>query len=94
MNTIETLLEKIERAKDLDFGAIFSDSIELFKKVWVQGLVILLLSMLLMLPFYLLMYAPLIGMGIMDPEALNNGGEPNWAIMLPFYGLMIVFSLK
>ncbi len=92
MNTIETLLEKIERAKDLDFGAIFSDSIELFKKVWVQGLVILLLSMLLMLPFYLLMYAPLIGMGIMDPEALNNGGEPNWAIMLPFYGLMIVFS--
>ncbi|MBB1489703.1 hypothetical protein H4O21_24140, partial [Oceanospirillum sp. D5] len=28
----------------------------------------------------------------MDPEALNNGGEPNWAIMLPFYGLMFVFS--
>lgn len=92
MNTIETLLEKIERAKDLDFGTIFSNSIELFKKVWVQGLVILLLSMLFMLPFYVLMYVPLLGMGIMDPEALNNGGEPNWAIMLPFYGLMLVFA--
>ncbi|WP_203257730.1 hypothetical protein [Hyunsoonleella ulvae] len=92
MNTIVTLLEKIESAKDLDFGTIFNDSIELFKKVWVQGLVILLLSMLFMLPFYLLMYVPLIGMGIMDPEAFNNGGEPNFAIMLPFYGMMIVFA--
>ncbi|GGD13751.1 hypothetical protein [Hyunsoonleella pacifica] len=92
MNTIDILLDKIETAKELDFGTIFSDSIELFKKVWVQGLVILLLSMLFMLPFYLLMYVPFIGMGIMDPESFNNGGEPNFAVMLPFYGMMIVFS--
>lgn len=92
MNTIEILLEKIERAKNLDFGTIFNESIELFKKVWLQGFVILLLSMLLMLPFYILMYVPLIAMGVMDPESLNNGGEPNLAIMLPIYGLMIVFA--
>ena len=92
MITIETLENKIEQAKDLDFGSIFSASIELFKKVWLQGFVTVLLSMLLMLPFYILMYIPLIAMGVMDPEALNSGGEPNWAIMLPFYGMAIIFS--
>ncbi len=92
MNNTNTLLEKIARAKDLDFGTIFSDSIELFKKVWVQGLVILLLTMAFMLPFYLIMYVPLIAMGVMDPDSFNNGGEPNFVMLLPFYGLMIVFA--
>lgn len=92
MNNINILTEKINNAKELDFGTIFSDSIELFKKVWVQGLVIMLLTMAFMLPFYLIMYVPLIAMGVMDPESFANGGEPNIAIMLPFYGLMIVFA--
>ena len=91
MNTIEILQQKINEAKDLDFGTIFSTSIELFKKVWLQGFVVLLLNMLLMLPFYILMYVPLIAMGFMDSESFANDGELNFAIMLPFYGLIIVF---
>ena len=55
MNTVTSLSEKINRAKALDFGDLFSKSIELFKKVWVQGLVMLLLTVAIMIPFYLIM---------------------------------------
>lgn len=89
MNTIESLLQKIDGAKDLDFGTIFSESIELFKKTWLQGFVILLITMLLMLPFYILMYAPLIASGMLDPNALNNG-QMDVSVMIPFYALMVV----
>lgn len=90
MNTLETLLGKIETAKDLDFGDIFSKSIELFKKVWLQGLVTLLLTFAMMIPFYIIMYLPLIAMGILDPEAMQQGGEPDIAMLILFYLVMLV----
>ncbi len=49
MNT-NTLHEKIENSKPVDFGTIFSKSIELFKKVWSEGLVHVLLGMAIMFP--------------------------------------------
>lgn len=42
MNTLENLLNKIAYAKELDFGDIISNTIELFKKVWLKGLVVVL----------------------------------------------------
>ena len=92
MNTISNLLNKIERAKELDFGTIFSQSIELFKKVWVQGLVVLLLTMLLIMPFYILMYVPMIGMGFLNAESLQNGNGENFSLLLfiPMVILMLV----
>lgn len=93
MNGMQVLLSKIENAKQLDFGTIFSESIELFKKVWLQGLLMLLLTMLLMVPFYIIMYLPLIAMGILDPETIQQqGGEPNLAFLIPIYLIMLVFS--
>ena len=85
---------KIQNAKELDFGTIFNDSIELFKKVWVQGLVMLLLTLVLMIPFYVLMYVPLIAMGIFNPERMEQGMAPEevFAFIIPFYLLMLVFS--
>ncbi|WP_298237874.1 hypothetical protein [uncultured Algibacter sp.] len=92
MSTIAGLLNKIENAKDLDFGDIFNKSIELFKKVWLQGLVMLLLTFVLMIPFYIIMYLPLIAMGILDPDAMASGGQPELAFLVPFYLFMLVFS--
>ncbi|TDY14125.1 hypothetical protein [Meridianimaribacter flavus] len=89
--TFTELQLKIQNAKDLDFGDIFNRSIELFKKVWVQGLVMTILTMALMIPFYIIMYLPLIAMGLFDPQALESG-EPNFALMIPFYLMMMVFS--
>lgn len=89
---MSTLIEKIQNAKELDFGDIFNKSIELFKKVWLQGLVMLLITIAFMIPFYLIMYLPLLAMGIIDPESLQQGGEPNWNLLIPFYIVMLVFS--
>jgi hypothetical protein len=75
MNKFENLLSKIESAKQLDFGTIFSQSIELFKKTWVQGLVVLLLSMVLMIPFYIIVYIPFIALGIFSPEFFDGSGD-------------------
>jgi hypothetical protein len=55
----ETLLSKIDNAHDLDFGTILGASIELFKKVWVQGLILMLLVLVALVPFFLWVYVPL-----------------------------------
>lgn len=91
MNLIQ-LQSKINNAKDLDFGTIFNQSMELFKKVWVQGLLILIISTALLIPFYLLMYLPLIAMGLIDPQSFEPGNEPSLVVMFPFIIFMILFA--
>ena len=63
MNTVE-MKRRIDNAKSLDFGTIFNQSIELFKKVWVQGLVVFLLNMVLAIPVIMVAYVPLIVFGL------------------------------
>lgn len=55
---------KIQNARQLDFGQIFNESIELFKKVWLQGLVTILLTFALSIPFIILVMIPLFALGI------------------------------
>ncbi len=43
MNTLDSLLKKIDKSKSLDFGTIFDNTIELFKKVWLKGFLVVLL---------------------------------------------------
>ncbi|MFD0863755.1 hypothetical protein ACFQ1M_16185 [Sungkyunkwania multivorans] len=56
----ETLESKIDVAPKLDFGHIFSESIELFKKVWLQGVLLLIFSIILLIPIFIIVYAPLL----------------------------------
>ena len=67
---VTEIQRRIQNAKDLDFGTLFNQSIELFKKVWVQGLVTLLLNMVLAIPIVMIVYIPLVIMGI--TEAYSN----------------------
>ena len=46
MNTYLNLEEKINNAKSLDFGDIISQSIDLFKKVWLKGFLTILFLMI------------------------------------------------
>lgn len=55
----DKLFEKIENNNPVDFGDIFTKSIDLFKKVWSQGFIHLLISMLIVLPLVLIMYIPI-----------------------------------
>lgn len=91
------IASKIVESDPLDFGSIFSKSIELFKQVWVQGFVIVLLTFVIMIPFYILMYIPLIIAGVTDPEMLRSEEVPPeviipLAIIMPivFLGIMAV----
>ncbi|MFV0565773.1 MAG: hypothetical protein ACK5NB_08080 [Flavobacteriaceae bacterium] len=71
MDNLNTLSEKINQNKTLDFGNILSQSIELFKKVWTQGMLLILLSIAIIIPLYLLIYIPIVFFGIMSPAALG-----------------------
>jgi len=100
MNSLNYLQQKIQNAKDLDFGTVFNQAIELYKKVWVQGLLLQVFALLIMMPFILMFYVPFINeimeqsrTGNVDPEALNSmmfGDSPMY--ILVFY--LVVFALS
>jgi hypothetical protein len=61
MTTFENLASKIENAKALDFGNLLSESIALFKKTWVQGLLLQVFTFIVVLPLFLIVYLPFLG---------------------------------
>ncbi|MDB9960875.1 hypothetical protein OAD62_02165 [Oceanihabitans sp.] len=91
--TFQEFKTRVQQAKDLDFGDIFNKSLELFKKVWVQGLVVLLLTAVLIIPFYLIMYLPLIAGGIIDSAFFEDGYNPSALFAIPFGLFALAFSV-
>jgi hypothetical protein len=90
MNTISYLQEKINNARALDFGTIFSASIELFKKTWLQGFLLQLFTVIVMLPLIIVLYVPLITMMI----AQANGGYSGSDTYSDFFaGMSIIYLL-
>tara|TARA_R110001592_G_scaffold40121_3_gene131987 strand:- start:4208 stop:4936 length:729 start_codon:yes stop_codon:yes gene_type:complete len=73
---LEIITERIKSNADLSFGDIFSKSFDLFKKVWLQGFIVLLLTFVVILPFYIILYIPMIAAGITDPEVIRNNELP------------------
>lgn len=98
MNSVNFIQEKINTAKTLDFGTIFNDAIQLFKKVWVQGLLLYLFILLITIPIVALFYGPMyiemfeqIQSGNADPQAMNDyiyGRSP--LFMLGYYAVMFI----
>ncbi|WP_458629011.1 hypothetical protein [Winogradskyella sp. PC D3.3] len=95
MNTTE-IQHRIQNAKVLDFGTIFNLSIELFKKVWVQGLVTLILNIVLAIPVFLIMYIPMLLLGLssvfLDPspyDPYDSYSEPDLSIIMVFFMVVI-----
>jgi len=91
--TFQEFKTRVQHAKDLDFGDIFNKSIELFKKVWVQGLIMLILTMVIMIPLWFIMYLPLIAAGIIDSSAIYMSNELSVVLMIPFGILVFVFAI-
>jgi hypothetical protein len=78
--------KKIQNAKSLDFGDIFSNSIELFKKVWLQGFLLQLFTIIVMLPLIITIYVPFIIALIAQTE---NGNVDSGAYEAVFAGFSI-----
>lgn len=92
---MNTLFKKIENSKPIDFGDIFNKSIELFKKVWLQGFVHLLISMLVMFPLFFVMYIPIIALAGISGfensyESYGDYGHPSEELSV---GLLILFII-
>lgn len=90
---------KVSNAKKLDFGTIISQSIELFKKSWLQGFLLQLFVMILVLPFFIVLYVPIIMLAVsqaesgnFDPDDMNGlfeGFSVLYLIVL-FIGIFII----
>ncbi|WP_158848022.1 hypothetical protein [Algibacter sp. L1A34] len=103
MNTITSFLEKVNNARQLDFGSIFSEAIELYKKTWVQGFLLQVFTIVIMLPLIIVLYIPLIGLmvaqqdsGYNDQEALNTflGGMSLIYILFVVIGVFVLGTLS
>lgn len=93
MTSLNTILERIKSAPSLDFGNIFSDSIELFKKTWIQGFLLQLFSMIIMLPLILIIYVPLIGVMIAQAESGDVNPDAYNAVFAGFSVLFIILII-
>ena len=96
--SLQTLQNKVANAPELDFGGIFGEAIELFKKVWLQGLLLLIFTLIMILPLIIIMYAPLIAViltaesGGFDPDSnplLAGGLSVGMIIGILFFVLAI-----
>ncbi|MDN3665809.1 hypothetical protein ACFFU1_18380 [Algibacter miyuki] len=103
MNTITSIIEKINNAKQLDFGSIFGEAIELYKKTWVQGFLLQIFTLVIMLPLILVLYVPLIGLmvaqqesGYNDQEALNTfiGGMSVFYVLFVIIGICVLGTIS
>nr|WP_299387807.1 hypothetical protein [Allomuricauda sp.] len=83
--------QRIADSSPLDFGKIFNNSIELFKKVWLQGFITILLTIVTIIPFYIIMYLPMIWLGMWDPNSFETGELPPTVLLLMFVTMPIAF---
>jgi len=81
--------KKIQNAKSLDFGDVFSNSIELFKKVWLQGFLLQLFTIIVMLPLIITIYVPFIIALIAQAESGNVDSGTYEAVFAGFSLLAI-----
>lgn len=89
MNSYDDIKQKIDNAPSLDFGDIISEVIDLFKKVWVKGILMILILLVVAVALSFVFQA--IGLAV-DPAILTSGGfsiEP----LLQFYTQNALYSL-
>lgn len=84
--------QRINQSGPTEFGSVFNRSVELFKKVWLQGFITLLLTFVAIIPLYVLIYAPMMAMGIADPEAFEHNEMPPafvgiMAVVMPIFSI-------
>lgn len=101
--TLTEIKLRIDNAKALDFGTIFNQAIELYKKSWIQGFLMQLIGLVISLPLILLLYLPFITMiisqsesGHMDPDAFNSffAGLSFLYLFFFVFGVLIIATIS
>ncbi len=91
MPLLPNILSKIDHSDPLDFGGILNASVNLFKKVWLQAFVTMILAGFLVLPIYFVLYIPLVALGLMSPESFE--GENGPGILFIVYMVLFVMAV-
>jgi hypothetical protein len=90
MNTINSLLDKIARAEALDFSDVISDTVDLFKKVWLKGLLVVVF--IVISAFCIGFVFRLIGLSQeINPNIFVDGF--NLEAFASFYATNIIYSI-
>ena len=90
---LQEIEQRINEAPELNFGNIFDESTALFKKVWVQGLVIILITVMLILPIYLIAILPIAAVDFLqNPRMIDNENLSAGLIVINI-SLSLVFVL-
>ena len=99
MSDFLRISSKIEKARTLDFGDILSRSLELFKKGWLQGFLLMLIVFITMIPFIIFIYVPIyqslieqVGNSDYDPNSVANSLFTQDAFRYKILGLTFVVS--
>jgi hypothetical protein len=92
MNIVDPFQEKINNAKELDFGTIFSASIELFKKTWLQGFLLQVFTIIVMLPLIIILYIPLFTLIFAQAQS-GNSDSYVWSEIFAGMSILYVFFI-
>ena len=91
MNTVQILLNKIQTSKSIDFGNLFNESLGVFKKVWIQGLLLQLFSIVLMLPFLISFYLPYFTLALDGDLSQTMGTDDLSHALVEEYGTSLIW---
>lgn len=90
---LQEIQSKIENAKALDFGNLFNNSVELFKKSWLYGFLFQLFLLVLMLPFFIIFYVPFIMAMIAQAQTGQTDAEIYSEIFAGLTGLYLLIFI-
>ena len=92
--TLENLLNRIENAPTIDFGETFNKAIHLYQKVWLQGLLLVILSSLSFMGIYMICIVPMMASSfVLDGPVNENSGALSYAILALLFVLYLVVIL-
>jgi len=91
--TFQDIQEKIQNAKPLDFGNLFNNSVELFKKSWLYGFLFQIIIHVLALPFIIIFYMPFVLAMIAKSESGKSDSEIYSEIFAGLTGISLLIFI-
>ncbi len=91
MYAFQTILNKIHSSKLIDFRDLFNESLSLFKKVWIQGLILQMFSIIIMLPFMISLYLPYFTLALNDNLNQQMDSVDLSSALIEDYGTSLVW---
>ncbi len=84
---------KIKQAPYLDFGEVFNDAFALYQKVWLQGLLMIILSFLSFMGLYMILIVPMMASSFFIDGQINSGESVGSILLMVCMFLIYIFII-